>query len=113
MPVLAQLDKGKSMIRYLAANETAGLAVFLVNASNLVPFPPARIIATTLFLFNIKSPPKINHIPLIKIIKEINFRFIYIEKSQKINFHKNNLLVVGYYLHHFFTVFAKRDTIST
>ena len=37
------------MIRYLAAKETAGLAVFLVKASKRVPLPPAKIIATTLF----------------------------------------------------------------
>ena len=34
-------------MRYFAANETAGLAVFFVRASRRVPFPPARIIATT------------------------------------------------------------------
>ena len=57
MPVFAQLDNGKSIIRYFAAKETAGFAVFFVNDSSLVPLPPARIIATTLFLLGIFTPP--------------------------------------------------------
>ena len=42
-------------MRYLAAKDTAGLAVFFVKASSLVPLPPARIMATT-FLDIVKSP---------------------------------------------------------
>ena len=41
----------------IAAKETAGFAVFFVNDSSLVPLPPARIIATTLFLLGIFTPP--------------------------------------------------------
>ena len=48
IPLLAQLLRGKSIILYLAAKETAGLAIFLVKRPNLVPLPPASIIATTL-----------------------------------------------------------------
>ena len=59
-------------MRYLAAKLTAGLAVFLVKASNLVPFPPANIIATTLLLFSINIPSIINHTLIKDLLKEIN-----------------------------------------
>ena len=53
---------GKSIIRYFPPNGTAGFARFCVNAYNLDPCPPARIIATISFailkfpLFNICIP---------------------------------------------------------
>ena len=60
------------MMRYLAAKLTAGFAVFLVKASNLVPFPPANIIAMTLLLLSIYTPSINNHTLLIFFTKEIN-----------------------------------------
>ena len=37
MPELTQLESGKSMMRYLPPNGTAGFASFLVRAYNLEP----------------------------------------------------------------------------
>ena len=48
MPELAQLLKGKSMMRYLPPYDTAGFAIFLVKAFKRVPLPPARIMAANL-----------------------------------------------------------------
>src|SRR4030095_11653914 len=45
MPEFTQFDNGKSMMRYLPANGTAGLARFCVSTPSLEPSPPARIIA--------------------------------------------------------------------
>src|SRR5689334_12818377 len=45
MPELTQFDKGKSMMRYLPAKGTAGLARFAVSTPNREPSPPARITA--------------------------------------------------------------------
>ena len=46
---LTQLDSGKSIIRYLPPNGTAGLASFWVSAYRREPWPPARIIAIISF----------------------------------------------------------------
>jgi len=51
MPELAQLLRGKSMMRYFPPKYTAGLAIFFVSSYRRVPRPPARIIAIILFFF--------------------------------------------------------------
>src|SRR2546421_294623 len=50
MPELTQLLRVKSMMRYLPANGTAGLARFCERRLNRSPWPPARIIASTLLI---------------------------------------------------------------
>jgi len=45
MPELRQLERVKSMIRYLPPNGTAGLARSRVRGHRRLPSPPARIIA--------------------------------------------------------------------
>src|SRR2546430_7584342 len=50
MPELTQLLRVKSMMRYLPANGTAGLARFSERRLNRSPWPPARIIASTLLI---------------------------------------------------------------
>src|SRR6266702_1613700 len=50
MPELTQLLKAKSMIRYLPANGTAGLARFCERRLNRSPWPPARMTASTLLM---------------------------------------------------------------
>ncbi len=46
MPELMQLDRGKSMIRNLPPNGTAGFARQLVSSRSLLPRPPASINAS-------------------------------------------------------------------
>src|SRR5262245_3340619 len=48
IPELTQLESVKSMIRYLPANGTAGLARFSVRTPSLEPSPPARMTARAL-----------------------------------------------------------------
>src|SRR5215813_2908800 len=48
IPELTQLDSVKSMIRYLPANGTAGLARFSVSTPRREPSPPARMTARAL-----------------------------------------------------------------
>src|SRR6267143_4218926 len=48
MPELTQFERVKSMMRYLPANGTAGLARCAESTLSLSPWPPARMIATTL-----------------------------------------------------------------
>src|SRR5438309_11229142 len=50
MPELTQLLKAKSMMRYLPANGTAGLARFWERRLNRSPWPPARMTANTLLI---------------------------------------------------------------
>src|SRR4051812_32108530 len=47
MPELTQLESAKSMIRYLPANGTAGLARLTDSTDRRSPCPPARMTATT------------------------------------------------------------------
>lgn len=54
IPEFTQLDKGKSMIRYLPPKGTAGLATWLVRAYRRLPWPPASSMATHSFF--IQSP---------------------------------------------------------
>ena len=66
-PATAKEKKKKSVLKYIL-NITliltaTGLAVFFVNDSSLVPFPPAKIIATTLFLLSMVFSPSANIIP--------------------------------------------------
>jgi hypothetical protein len=49
MPLLAQFDKGKSIIRYFPPKLTAGFAIFFVKVSRRVPLPPASNMATNSF----------------------------------------------------------------
>src|SRR5947209_3796735 len=48
-PLLMQLDRVKSMIRYSPPKGTAGLARSRVKGSNLVPLPPANTNVSTSF----------------------------------------------------------------
>ena len=50
IPELIQLLSGKSMIRYLPPNATAGLATLEVSTPSRLPWPPARSIAIISFL---------------------------------------------------------------
>src|SRR5260221_9376355 len=50
MPELTQLLRAKSMMRYLPANGTAGLARFCERRLNRSPWPPARMMASTLLI---------------------------------------------------------------
>ena len=50
IPVLAQFEIGKSIIRYFAAKETAGFAVFFVNDSNIIIF---KIIDSVLLVLSL------------------------------------------------------------
>src|SRR2546429_9979620 len=50
IPEFTQLLRAKSMIRYLPANGTAGLARFSERRLNRSPWPPARITASTLLI---------------------------------------------------------------
>src|SRR3990170_4393524 len=52
MPELTQLERVKSMMRYLPANGTAGLASLAVSTPSREPSPPARITARVFI-----SPP--------------------------------------------------------
>src|SRR6266498_2277761 len=45
MPEFTQFDNGKSMMRYLPAKGTAGLARLAVSTPNREPSPPARMTA--------------------------------------------------------------------
>ena len=56
IPEFAQLERGKSIIRYFPPYGTAGLAILLVRTPNLLPWPPARSIATHFLLFNNNTP---------------------------------------------------------
>ncbi len=47
IPELMQFDRGMSMILYLPAKPTAGLARLSVSGYSRVPRPPPRIIAVT------------------------------------------------------------------
>ena len=49
IPLFAQFDKGKSIIRDFPPKLTAGFAIFLVRDSNRVPLPPASNMATNSF----------------------------------------------------------------
>src|SRR5262245_1753709 len=46
-PLLMQLERVKSMMRYSPPNGTAGFARSRVSGSKRVPFPPARMTVTT------------------------------------------------------------------
>src|SRR5258708_17728016 len=50
MPELTQLLRAKSMMRYLPANGTAGLARFWERRLNRSPWPPAIMTASTLLI---------------------------------------------------------------
>src|SRR5574344_1811188 len=50
IPELIQLLSGKSIIRYLPPNATAGLATLEVRTPNLLPCPPANNMAIISFL---------------------------------------------------------------
>ena len=52
-PELIQLLNGKSIIRYLPPNDTAGFATFAVSTPSREPCPPARSIAIISFLTKI------------------------------------------------------------
>lgn len=56
----AQLDSGKSIIRYFAPKDTAGFATLLVSAYRRVPCPPANSIAIHFFFFIFFSLIKID-----------------------------------------------------
>src|SRR5437016_5496420 len=76
IPEFTQLLRAKSMIRYLPANGTAGLARFCERRLNRSPWPPARITASTLlmacssFLWGVwifkVIPPCVNHYILLR-----------------------------------------------
>src|SRR5579859_431348 len=50
MSELTQLLRAKSMMRYLPANGTAGLARFCESRLSRSPWPPARMTASTLLI---------------------------------------------------------------
>ena len=50
MSEFMQLLIGMSISRYLPANGTAGFALIFVNGYRRDPFPPPRIMASTLFM---------------------------------------------------------------
>ena len=50
MSELMQLLIGISINRYLPANGTAGFALIFVNGYKRDPFPPPRMMASTLFM---------------------------------------------------------------
>jgi len=50
MSEFMQLLIGMSISRYLPASGTAGLALIFVNGYKRDPFPPPRIMASTLFM---------------------------------------------------------------
>src|SRR5262249_26275537 len=54
-PLLMQLDKVKSMMRYRPPKGTAGLARSRVRGSSRVPLPPARIKVSTSFTVHISG----------------------------------------------------------
>ena len=55
IPELMQLLSGKSIMRYLPPNATAGFATFAVRTPSLLPCPPASSIAIISF-FLMSSP---------------------------------------------------------
>ena len=56
MPELVQLERGKSMMRYLPPKGTAGFAISPVRTYSLLPCPPARSMAIHSFFIWFPAP---------------------------------------------------------
>ena len=66
IPEFTQLDSVKSMIRYLPAKGTAGLARFSVSTPSREPSPPARMTARALISGGLLSSRVRRHGPLVE-----------------------------------------------